>query len=539
LVSATSTRPNSKSLKGQREPKKSFGAEKFTEAANSSDWVPGLTKFVKEFPGSPLALVAFPRLLAVAKQEKLTEQQAEDLIKEFHTSALRWGERMDIQVDIEAGASLAQQQYLPELAKKLLEKAQPRLTPESPDSWRVALARGLIALGKSPEGIAILQPLHEKNPLEPGISFALATGLEAEGDWKTARELYAELAVLPQLEMVVRSAVNPSDGLPSERVARLWRKDHESTEELDAYLMEVYKRRLTSFAQPRSDAETPRTGNRVALLELFTGAACPPCVAADVASEGLHVTFPRDEVIVIRYHEHVPGPDPLANLDTQGRAQFYGIAGTPMAFLNGSGLDDLRGGASVGGFLNHAESVYTALRERISPILAQQTDIKLELTAQADNGSLVLTAEATGPEQFDPDLRLRLALVEDDIHFVAPNGIRLHDAVVRSMPGSPEGIFPKDGKLNFRKTIVLADLKQRLSQQIAKAEEDYRVEFPVKPLALKNLQLVGFVQNDKTREILQAAIVPVSGTISVSKTAPEPDAASAAPAQDGADKPAE
>src|SRR5262249_30169554 len=61
---------------------------------------------------------------------------------------------------------------------------------------------------------------------------------------------------------------------------------------------------------------------RVVLVELFTGAQCPPCVAADLAFDGLQKTYKPTEVVLLQYHLHIPRPDPLTNADTEERAAF-------------------------------------------------------------------------------------------------------------------------------------------------------------------------------------------------------------------------
>ena len=48
-------------------------------------------------------------------------------------------------------------------------------------------------------------------------------------------------------------------------------------------------------------------------MELFTGAQCPPCVAADVAFDVLEKTYKPADLVLIQYHLHIPGPDPLTN----------------------------------------------------------------------------------------------------------------------------------------------------------------------------------------------------------------------------------
>ena len=55
---------------------------------------------------------------------------------------------------------------------------------------------------------------------------------------------------------------------------------------------------------------------RVVVVELFTGAECPPCVSADVAFDALLETYKPNEVVLLEYHLHIPGPDPLTNADS-------------------------------------------------------------------------------------------------------------------------------------------------------------------------------------------------------------------------------
>src|SRR5262249_19683247 len=59
--------------------------------------------------------------------------------------------------------------------------------------------------------------------------------------------------------------------------------------------------------------------DRTALLELFTGAECPPCAAADLACDALVKAFTPKDVIVLQYHLHVPAPDPMTSPDGMDR----------------------------------------------------------------------------------------------------------------------------------------------------------------------------------------------------------------------------
>ena len=165
------------------------------------------------------------------------------------------------------------------------------------------------------------------------------------------------------------------------------------------------------------------------------------------------------------------------------------------------------------GFLGEAENVFNMTRQAIDSQISEKTEISLKLFANTEDGTLNLSAEVEGLENPDENLRLRLVLVEDEIYFQAGNGIRKHEMIVRSMPGGVRGIAPQDGKLHFSKAIKLSDLKQKLMDYLAAFEEGNNFEFPVKPLALDKLHLVAFVQDDSTREVLQAAAIPVTGKL--------------------------
>jgi hypothetical protein len=83
-------------------------------------------------------------------------------------------------------------------------------------------------------------------------------------------------------------------------------------------------------------AQTPK---KYVLIEEFTSATCPPCVAA---SEALNqIVNPAAGIISVRYHMYWPQPtnDPfyLANpADNGARRQYYGVTGIPDAYVMGT-----------------------------------------------------------------------------------------------------------------------------------------------------------------------------------------------------------
>src|SRR5262249_18362968 len=108
-----------------------------------------------------------------------------------------------------------------------------------------------------------------------------------------------------------------------------------------------------------------RKGNsqRVAVVELFTGAYCPPCVAADVAFDAALKTYQPKDVIFLQYHVHIPRPDRLTNADTDKRLQHYRAQGVPFSLLNGEPTK------ALGGPKDSGERSYKILREQIDDAL--------------------------------------------------------------------------------------------------------------------------------------------------------------------------
>jgi hypothetical protein len=243
-----------------------------------------------------------------------------------------------------------------------------------------------------------------------------------------------------------------------------------------------------------------RNGNRVVLVELFTGAACPPCVGADLAFEGLGKTYKTSEVILLQYHLHIPRPDALTQLDSIGRAGYYDdkVGGTPTIFFNGK--PEVAGGGGRGA----AEELYQEYCKVIDPLLAGNSTVKL--TAQAtrvgDKVGLEATVQGHKPGKA---LRLRFALVEPWVRYAGPNGIIYHSHVVRAMPGGYKGIAVTKPVQQEKLNLDLEEVRQAASKHLDKFAD---LEGQ-RPFSFRELQLVVFLQDDATQEVLHAIAVRV------------------------------
>ncbi len=105
-------------------------------------------------------------------------------------------------------------------------------------------------------------------------------------------------------------------------------------------------------------------------------------------------------------------------------------------------------------------------------------------------------------------VRLRLVLAEENVTLRGMNGVREHEMLVRAMPGGPAGIGLNAGKLHYEGKVDVKSIKTQLDDYLRAFEEDKKTTFPIKPLSLAHLRLVAFVQNDQTKEVYQAAMIP-------------------------------
>ena len=496
------------------------GRKALSTAFQPNEAVAGLRKFCDENPKSPLAIDAFEAIFTFAKHENVPEETLEEHAQQYLKTAAAWGPRMVQSAQIGLAFNLARNGYLPEMALRHLREAQSSLTDPVSDGLqsRINLAKGRALVSADGEeqrkqGGELLRMLHDEEEFNKGLTLELAKYVRAHGSKDEAIELYSELATLPptieELRARQMAAQNPSgaEPTPGEVIAELWEEKYGDIEELDAHLNDVYRSAIYRFAANRVAPRGEDEGNQVVLCELFTGAGCQPCVAADVASGGLATTFDHSQVIVLRYHQHIPQPDPLTSEDSEARFLYYPLQGTPAILLNGQQVE------GVGGFFGQVKDLYRRLQGQTKGLLGEHSDVRVSLSAEAADGVVEVAASVDGLEEVSESLRLRLALAESEIIFPASNGIRIHHMVVRAMPGGVEGVEPGEEGLRFSKSIDIAALEKELADYLAAFEQGQRMEFPVKPIQIQKLYLVGFLQDDSTKNVLQAVAIPVNGLL--------------------------
>ena len=280
------------------------------------------------------------------------------------------------------------------------------------------------------------------------------------------------------------------------------------TEEAKAVSARIDK--LNPEIAPKPFAGRTGKSDRVVLVELFTGAQCGPCVAADMAFDALEKTYKPAEAVLLEYHVHVPGPDPLTNAAGESRFEFYGkrfqsVDGTPALILDG------KPGAVSGGGRFDAIDSYDEYVDKINPLLEAPAKASLTLSAVRKGNKIAIDWEASEVRNASEAVHLRLALVEDTIEYKGGNGVPSFHHVVRAMPDGAEGVVVKERREKKSVSVDLDEVKKELKKSVEdlqkKAEKIPGGKVPEPEL--KKLRVVAFLQNDKTSEILQAAQVEV------------------------------
>jgi hypothetical protein len=277
---------------------------------------------------------------------------------------------------------------------------------------------------------------------------------------------------------------------------------------LDDLLDQEFLKSAIPF-KPEAFKGRTKKSDRVVVVELFTGAQCPPCVAADVAFDALLKTFQAKDVVLLQYHLHIPRPDALTNKDSLMRAKFYEAESTPTIFINGES------GPGLAGPKAFAKASYDKLRKAVEEELEKGSQGELKLTVKRKGDAVDLSAVVSGLKKTGEDVQLRFVLVEDVVRYVGSNGQRLHHHVVRAVRGGGED-FALEKKTatkavkfdlkGLRKTLdkYLVGFKDNLTQKKPFADDD-------RPLDFKHLKVVAFIQDTQTKEILAAAQAEVPG----------------------------
>ncbi|MFM7540778.1 MAG: hypothetical protein ACKO9Z_14070 [Planctomycetota bacterium] len=383
--------------------------------------------------------------------------------------------------------------------------------PSSP-AGLVACRMLLEEMVKGREGALIRDAIKELEKACAGYPPQLTNGLHGGVALAMANKKWNSELAETLLEKIKKDSQNSSESGMKRLVLKLESKIYpqvgknelankaaQELESIDKALDQEFEKNAVPFAtQPKTLSGFSK--NSPAVVELFTGAQCPPCVAAEVAFDALSKSYTSGDLILLQYHLHIPGPDPMTNAHSELRARYYGVNSTPTMFLNGR-QGPPSGGSKAGG-QKAFESVVSSIGNSTRDPGHQK--IVMEMTASKQGDDHAVSINFKGFEAHRAHI-LRVALVEDSVRYPGRNGQRIHHHVVRAFLGDPKGIAPDGAQGSQSVKFNIAAVRKEILEYLEKSHARRPFLDDERPLDLAKLSVVAWFQNIDTKEIVQVS----------------------------------
>lgn len=316
----------------------------------------------------------------------------------------------------------------------------------------------------------------------------------------------------------------------------IYAKRHQGkTDGVEEYLDTEFRKTYRNPVKSEKYKKTDQRSDRTVLVEFITGAGCIPCIPFDYTFERALEDYSRKEVALIVYHWHAPTMDPLGNHSSDSRVKYYGVNSAPSVFVDGqkiSGEDSYYGGDGEQDEIQPiADDVYTKLRNN----LELPAEANIELKAMRSGQSVSVNVVVDKLKNVSSDVTLQIALVENETAYSGENGLRFHPMVVRALAGDKEKrIFGfKVDPTELNKFDYVFDVDKIITQNFAyydtqssermaefigrmggKMPEGFDIDFDFNykrpQIKLDNLSVVAYLQDNKTKKILQSSFVSLA-----------------------------
>lgn len=242
----------------------------------------------------------------------------------------------------------------------------------------------------------------------------------------------------------------------------------------------------------------PAWKGKAVLAELFTGSECPPCVAADLAFDGLLESHPTTTLVVLEYHLPIPAPDPMMNPASKQRQDHYGVNSTPTVLFDGQ--DKLTGGGGRSGAAQRYKQFAARIAEKVDA--APGASLKVQASRRGDR---VDAAFDLGKAL--PGVDYHLALAQGQQEHKGGNKVLVHKMVVRDLvtldPAASMALF--DLAASEKATDAYLTAFEATSTRFK------GFKFPQRRNAISRdgLKVVLFAQEKATKKVLQAVVAEV------------------------------
>jgi hypothetical protein len=223
---------------------------------------------------------------------------------------------------------------------------------------------------------------------------------------------------------------------------------------------------------------------RLVLIEEATNASCPPCASQNPAFDAL-LNANRDKLTAIKYHWYYPGYDPMHNhnvSENNARVAYYGINGVPTATIDG----DIPNGPTFsypGGPHGYTQALIDQYAAIPSPL-----EIYLSHHLSDNDQIIYIDMMIVASQDIPAGRRAHMVVVEKHIHFASPPGgngeTDFLDVMKKMVPNEGGTLLPAMAAGEY---IIIQG-----SWELANIYD------------MDELGVVGFVQDNNTKDVLQA-----------------------------------
>jgi hypothetical protein len=235
---------------------------------------------------------------------------------------------------------------------------------------------------------------------------------------------------------------------------------------------------VTVAAEQLTEHHAQLPVQRRVLVESFANTSCLPCTTTTRYLLELEESVPHDDIAVIEYFSNWPNiQDPFYQANPAGnRARFftfYKISTVPSMFVMGTATDALSQTAIENGFSSALSAMTDDIGISVNSSFLDSVYVDVEIT--------LFGTEPAG------DVRLMVAVIEDDIQFDQPpgsNGLQYFTHVFRKFLTSDSGnpVMLSPGTQTFR-----------FSSEYGSGWET------------ANLKIVAFIQEWTSKQVIQSA----------------------------------
>lgn len=365
----------------------------------------------------------------------------------------------------------------------------------------------LIAEGKEKDALTELHSVEElADPWDGDFWYTLAQTYIKIGNNKKALEAY----------------VNGSVAYPSDKLTAAFNKFAEKENISNDEIQNLITKRQEELISFDPGEFHGKTKGNIVLAELFTGAQCPPCAGADGAFDKLSEYFSRDALVILEYHEHIPAPDPMTNPDSFSRYRYYGgNFGTPTVIFEGK--EKITGGGPK--YL--AANRFNIYKNSIEKYFAGEPKYKITGKVAQTGNEVKVNLSLKAKNTVDKNLSLHIALVEKSIKYSGSNGITNHIFVVRSLKNGADGITLTANNNKLSESFNIDEIEKNISNYLDDPTKDpsWRKGTAFKgwnqrtdKIDRNNLAVAAWIQDNNTKEVIQAFYADVPKSSQVSKT---------------------